>query len=110
MFPRFCLSFTAELIVCPVVADDVLPTITCPSAVTHTLSSNVSEAVTYPTITPTSVGGVTPTVTYDPATLEVGPEDIGKSFVITATATDPDGNKASCPFMIFVKGMFQYRK
>ena len=105
MFARFCLSFTAELIVCPVVADDVLPTITCPSAVTHTLSSNVSEAVTHPTITTTHASGVTPTVTFDPAKLDVGPEDIGKSFVITATATDPDGNNASCTFMIFVKGI-----
>ena len=95
---------------CCCLTDDMMPTITCPASYVHKLTTDGSTSIDYTDHTATGADNENATlkVTYDPPTLDVTGSDVGSEFVVTATATDRDGNNASCKFMVVIEGMYDY--
>ena len=82
-------------------ADDKMPAITCPVPYVHKLTLNESTVIN---LFDHPATAASLTVTYEPATLLVSASDVGREFVVMATATDIFGRNASCQFMVVVEG------
>jgi len=67
-------------------------------------TSNIVDYTLNPATATDNVG--TPTITYEPATLDVDGSYVDQFQVVTATAIDEDGNSDTCRFTIIFRGMF----
>lgn len=85
------------------VKDDQPPNIICPDSYIYRIKENVDNydiAANTPANATDNLG--IPTISYNPSSIDLTTNDAvdRKNFVITATATDSDGNTAQCKFMI----------
>lgn len=84
-----------------------MPEITCPRSITHYVVDDTPQLVEFTgDLGATAKDNIgTTTITYDPPSLTIDSSHIGESIVVTANATDEDGNWQSCRFMVSVEGM-----
>ena len=86
-----------------------MPTITCPASYIYKMTSDEPTSIDYTghEARGTDNDQAALKVTYEPPSLDVTSADVGRPFVVTAIATDIDGNTAACQFMVFVEdGMY----
>lgn len=87
------------------VSDDTVPVITCPDSTTQLVSDDTPQLVEFVgALEATATDNLLTTITYDPPSLTVDSSNVGQSFLVTANATDSDGNWQSCIFMVYVQG------
>ncbi|CAD5118429.1 DgyrCDS7137 [Dimorphilus gyrociliatus] len=87
------------------VKDDQPPSISCPTSYVHRITENrIGYSVTDNNAATATDNLGTPTITYNPSTIDYTTNDAldRTNYVISATATDSDGNSASCKYMITV--------
>ncbi|KAK7506491.1 hypothetical protein BaRGS_00001966, partial [Batillaria attramentaria] len=99
-------GLSADCVINIVLRDDEPPSILCPPARTVSISSDSPSTVVFSPasagVTFSDVNGAT--LAYSPASVSFTDADIGTATVVTATATDPSGNSASCQFQKSCQG------